>query len=371
MENFKKIPPNFVSSLRKWFFLNRRLLPWREDPSPYKVWISEVMLQQTQVSTVLPYFNRWMKLFPTLKDLACAPFEQVIKAWEGLGYYSRVRNLHEGAAYLLKKNGGELPQKAKELKKIKGIGPYTLGAILSFAFKQKAIAVDGNVIRVITRLFAIKTPIDRSSTLKQVHQITEVLLPKEEPWVVMEALIELGALICQKKAQCCLCPFKKNCLAYQNKLVEKLPYKEKKTKVTHLYRIVPVIYSQGKVLLKKGDKGKVMADLWEFPSFNLQKPEEMTPYWHLKLEERFSLSLKFIGALSSLSHGFTRYKAFLYPYLFEVKGATSLVIKHHWVSFSQACQKPFSSGHRRIFFELKKRQFNASYNHGLNDDFSA
>ncbi len=350
-----------ISRLRKWFFLNRRPLPWRENPSPYKVWISEVMLQQTQVSVVIPYFYRWIKLFPTIKDLALASFEEVIKAWEGLGYYSRVRHLHEGASYLLKENGGELPRIGKELKKIKGIGPYTVGAILSFAFKQKAVAVDGNVIRLITRLFAIEDPIDRFSTLKQIHQMTERLLPDEEPWIVMEALIELGALVCQKKARCSLCPLKMNCLAYQKNLVKKLPYKEKKRTITHLHRMVAVIYKKEKLLLKKGQKGKIMADLWEFPYLDIQKSEKMTPFWHLKLEEKFSISLKPIGPLTPLSHGFTRYKAFLYPHFFEAK-ETVPIADHHWVPFPKVLQKPFSSGHRHIFLELKQKWIDRHFN---------
>ncbi|NRA90187.1 MAG: A/G-specific adenine glycosylase, partial [Simkaniaceae bacterium] len=140
-----------VTAIRKWFFKNRRNLPWRENPSPYEVWVSEIMLQQTQVSVVVPYFERWMNIFPTIEKLAGAPLEKVIKAWEGLGYYSRARNLHEGAKYLMEENGGELPSSAAELEKVKGIGPYTVGAILSFAYKQKRAAVDGNVLRVLAR----------------------------------------------------------------------------------------------------------------------------------------------------------------------------------------------------------------------------
>src|SRR3990167_4180187 len=142
-------------SLKRWFFINRRILPWRENPSPYEVWVSEVMLQQTRVSVVIPYFNRWMKHFPTISDLAKASIEAIIKVWEGLGYYSRARNLHEGAKYLLQFHAGELPDSPEHLKKVRGLGPYTIGAIRSFAFKQKAAAIDGNVLRVIARYFSI------------------------------------------------------------------------------------------------------------------------------------------------------------------------------------------------------------------------
>ena len=157
------------------------------------------MLQQTQVSVVIPYFDRWMNRFPTLRHLAKATLDEVIKEWEGLGYYSRARNLHEGARYVLEKHEGILPETREELQKIKGLGPYTIGAIRSFAFHHKAAAVDGNVIRVLARYFKIEDDIAKPKTIQMIRDRAEAILPEIEPWIVAEALIELGATLCTKK----------------------------------------------------------------------------------------------------------------------------------------------------------------------------
>ena len=155
------------------------------------------MLQQTQVAVVIPYFLHWMQRFPTIHHLAKASLDEVVKAWEGLGYYSRVRHLHEAAKYLVEHFNGQLPSEEEDLKKIKGLGPYTIGAILSFAFHQKKAAVDGNVIRVLTRYFGLEEDISKVATVNKLRQLAQELLPDEEPWIVNEALIELGATLCQ------------------------------------------------------------------------------------------------------------------------------------------------------------------------------
>ena len=255
MEKTSQVERFESQKLKDWFFLNRRLLPWRENPSPYEVWVSEVMLQQTQVTVVVEYFQRWMNLFPTVQALAAAPSGKVMKAWEGLGYYSRARNLHQGAQYLMEHHGGELPPNREDLKNVKGLGPYTIGAVLSFAFKQKASAVDGNVLRVLARYFCIEEEIDKSTTRKKIEQLTNDLLPNREPWVVMEALIELGALVCKKKPACHLCPLQQGCRAFKSCKAELLPIKKPRIKITHLHRIVTVIHTGKKVLMKQGEKG--------------------------------------------------------------------------------------------------------------------
>ncbi|MDN3508535.1 MAG: A/G-specific adenine glycosylase [Candidatus Neptunochlamydia sp.] len=325
--------------LRKWFFLNRRALPWRENPSPYEVWVSEVMLQQTQVSVVIPYFKKWMERFPTISSLAVAPIEMVIKAWEGLGYYSRARNLKKGAEYLCQEHGGELPDNYSVLQEVKGLGPYIIGAILSFAFKKKFPAVDGNVLRVLSRFFAIEDPIDKGKTQKRVREICLSILPDDEPWIIMEALIELGALVCQKKAKCHACPLSHECLGKSK--ADLLPNKSKREKTVHLHRDVAVIYSGTELLLQKGNKGKVMADLWEFPYFDRGS----------NIEDILGISLTPKMALREMSHGFTKYKAFLYPYLYE--GEKTSLLNYLWIPFGAVMKIPFSSGHRRIIHYLR------------------
>lgn len=338
--------------LKSWFFSCRRLLPWRENPSPYAVWVSEVMLQQTQVSVVIPYFQRWMDRFPSISALAAAPLESVIKLWEGLGYYSRARHLHEGARYLTEHHGGKLPSDPAALKKVKGLGPYTVGAILSFAFKEKAAAVDGNVLRTLARYYAIEEEVDKPFTRKLIEQKVLEFLPDLEPWVAMEALIELGALVCQKTPKCEACPLAATCLAKQQNKEKELPRKGKKIPTTKLHRLVTIIESDGAVLVKKGEKGKVMADLWEFPYVEISKKETEEKVLHALAESLFNLPLNYHQPLPEVAHGFTRYRAFLYPHHWHSEEQFP-VSSYGWVLRKELKNLPFSSGHRKILAFLE------------------
>ncbi len=340
--------------LKRWFFSNRRDLPWRQSVSPYAVWVSEVMLQQTQVTVVVPYFKKWMTLFPTISALARAPLDQVIKAWEGLGYYSRARNLHAGAKFLCDYHSGALPNKPDILKKVKGLGPYTVGAILSFAFKQKAAAVDGNVLRVLSRYFCVEEEVDQGKTRQEIETKAFEFLPDKEPWIVMEALIEFGALVCKKKPLCQECPLQLSCLAKKEGKEGLLPRKKQKVKVTEIYRLVCVITKEDKVLIQKGQKGKIMEGLFEFPYIEV-KEKEWTKKEVLRLVQKtFSIQALYKSQLDCVKHGFTRYRALLYPFLLELK--TGLTPKNmEWIPRNKLSTLPFSSGHRRVQAALCKK----------------
>ena len=321
--------------LENWFEENKRNFPWRENPTPYRVWISEVMLQQTRASVVIPYFNKWMELFPNVKALYMASVDEVIKAWEGLGFYSRARNIHKAAAQIVENFGGKIPETYKELISIRGFGPYTVGAILSFAYQKRATAIDGNVIRVITRFFRIEEDVAKASTKKKIEEKTEELLHEEIPWITSEALIELGALVCvPKQPKCKICPLKNKCLGKE--IAEDLPVKKKESPLIHLYRQVHVIEWKGHLLVRKGEKGKVMEDLYEFPYIEGPKTKMM----------RFSNG----EPLKACSHTFTKYKAHLFPFFIRKKEKS----KGRWVEISKIWELPFSSGHRKILTELIK-----------------
>lgn len=323
-----------IEKLKNWFLKEKRDFPWRKSPSPYEVWISEVMLQQTQASVVVDYFTKWLSIFPTIDALAAAPIEEVIKAWEGLGYYSRARNLHKGAKIVIERHQGDLPANFNDLISIPGIGMYTAGAILSFAYHQKAAAIDGNVMRVVTRFFCIEEEISQPATIKSIRDKVEKLLPDHHPWIIMEALIELGAKICKKRPVCHLCPVKQECLGKEKALV--LPHKIKKTSIIKLKRYVALIAKEGEILVGKGDSGKVMADLYEFP------------YWENTMAiEELGLKLTFIRELPIQKHSFTRFQAELIPSLWEAKEKLP-VNRFEWVSIDNLSKLPFSSGHRRI-----------------------
>lgn len=324
-----------MEALHQWFFSNRRDFPWRVQPTPYKVWISEVMLQQTRAAVVVPYFLRWMDLFPTVEILASSPVELIIKAWEGLGYYSRARNLHAAAQQIVSEFRGEIPATREELATLKGVGPYTIGALLSFGFHQKAAAVDGNVIRVVCRYFGIEENVCRLDVRKKIEQKTEGILDDKSPWVTMEALIELGATLCGIKPKCDGCPLRSNCMALKQGKMDYLPIKNQPNKIILLQRIVLILVSEGKALVKKGNKNEVMADLYEFPYFEKGSASLV----------RKSIPLKLV------QHTFTRYKAYLYPHLIHLEGAREIK-GYEWVEIKALSKLPFSAGHRKIMQEL-------------------
>ena len=338
-------------SLKAWFLREKRDLPWRMTSNPYSVWVSEIMLQQTQVAVVIPYFEKWLERFPTIQKLAEASLQDVLKVWEGLGYYSRARNLHEGARYILKEYHGQIPSSRYELEKIKGLGPYTIGAILSFAFHQKTAAVDSNVIRVLTRYFMLEEDISKASTLRIIRKLAEEILPDEEHWLVNEGLIELGAKVCGKTPKCKECPIQATCRGYISGTMHKLPKKAVKKAVTHLYRGVAVINSNNYFLVSKGKAGKVMADLYEFPYFEMGKNTVNVEEVSQKIREVVDLELDFIDELEKVSHSFTRYRAYLTPYLFSAYSLKN-VRGYVWLSLQELKKIPFSSGHRRILDQL-------------------
>ena len=345
-----------IEKLREWFHVEQRELPWRKHQDPYAVWVSEIMLQQTQVSVVIPYFERWMKAFPTVEDLAKASVDKVIKIWEGLGYYSRARNLHAGACYLLEVHGGKIPDDAVSLGKIKGVGPYTVGAIRSFAFHQKAAAVDGNVIRVLARYFAIEDDIAKPKTVTKLRAVAEEMLPDHEPWVVAEALIELGATVCGRSAQCHKCPVRNSCKAYEHGLVENLPVKVRREKVMQLTRAVAVIYWRDQVLLRQVPEGEVMAGLYEFPYFEANR-EPVTIEWAQKqVSATLGLDVEMKESLPKATHSFTRYRANLFPFLFKKMDSLNCVHKSYkWHSIADCQNLSFSSGHRKILLHESQR----------------
>lgn len=332
----------FDQSLRKWFFAVRRNFPWREEKNPYRVWVSEVMLQQTRASVVVEYFQRWMERFPDVTTLALASEEEVIKIWEGLGYYSRARNLHRGAKKIVEQWGGQIPE---ELEGIAGIGPYTRGAILSFGFHKRAAAVDGNVARVLARYDAIEQEIDQPKVRKALQARMLSLLEEKEPWVTAEALIELGATLCTpKKPKCQQCPIQQECQSKKEGREEELPFKKKGPLLTELQRTVLVVEAEQALLIQQREENRLMAGLYEFPYVEGRlEAEKILSDWGLEATEQI--------LLPKVTHTFTRYRAHLFPTLLRVPKKI-LISGFTWADRPE--QLPFSSGHRRILLEAKK-----------------
>jgi A/G-specific adenine glycosylase len=257
-------------SLRSWFFTHQRVFPWRQNRDPYAVWVSEVMLQQTRADVVIRYFERWMELFPTIQALAEADWEKVLKAWEGLGYYSRARRLYQGAQFVCQNFGGQLPGAADDLRRIPGLGPYTVAAIQAFAFQQRAAPVDGNVLRVRSRLLSSGDCIDLPRVQQQSRDWLLQALPPNSPYEVAEALIELGAVICKPKNPGCLsCPLRASCRAFALGTQSELPRKAPRKTIQRVTKQVLLLVSSRGVLLEKGcDENRAFGLLCNFPTFS-------------------------------------------------------------------------------------------------------
>lgn len=257
----------FKNQLIAWYEKNKRDLPWRKTNDPYKIWVSEIMLQQTKVDTVIPYFNRFITKFPTVYHLAEADEQTVLKEWEGLGYYTRAKNLHHAVREIVEEYNGEVPRDPVKLSTLKGIGPYTKGAVLSIAFNQPEPAVDGNVMRVFSRLLEIEEDIAIQRTKKQFEEIVRNIIPKDDPSTFNQAIMELGALICTpRKPKCEECPVQKYCEAFQNDKQSLLPIKGKAKKKTVIPYVVLLIKNKkNELAIVKRPSTGLLANMWQFP----------------------------------------------------------------------------------------------------------
>ncbi len=253
-------------TLINWFSSNRRDLPWRHDPTPYQVWLSEVILQQTRVNQGMEYYLRFIERWPTVTDLANASEEEVLKMWQGLGYYSRARNLHHCAQQVVTEYGAQFPADYEKLKRLKGIGDYTAAAIASIAFNLPHAVVDGNVYRVLSRLYDIDTPININEGQRLFAQLADDLLNREQPGLHNQALMEFGALHCTPKSpNCLLCPMQAQCLALEHQTVMQRPVKLQKVKVTTRYFNYLIIRTNDSVYLHKRSDNDIWKNLYDFP----------------------------------------------------------------------------------------------------------
>lgn len=250
----------------EWYHQEKRNLPWRATNDPYAIWISEIMLQQTRVDTVISYYYRFMELFPTIEALASADEDQLLKVWEGLGYYSRARNLKAAAQQIVSEYGGKMPETITEISSLKGIGPYTAGAIGSIAFGLPEPAIDGNVMRVVSRLFCIEEDIAKAKSRQVFDDAMRKIISHEEPGEFNQALMDLGSSICTPTSPNCeICPLKNYCLAYQEERQTEFPVKTKKLKPKDVYYITGVIEEQEKFLLIQRPEKGLLANMWHFP----------------------------------------------------------------------------------------------------------
>lgn len=349
---------NIQKNLLTWFKKEQRDLPWRKNYEPYQVWISEIMLQQTQVKTVLPYFDRWMKTLPTIQSVAEAKEDQILKLWEGLGYYSRARNLQKAAKQIMEKHGGKFPKNYDDILALPGVGRYTAGAISSIAFNQNDTLVDGNVIRVFSRLFDYSKNTRLPESEKWTWNTAEKLLAKGEARYFNQGLMELGALICTPKNPVCIvCPLQKECQAYSKNTVMERPVKGPKKELKAIEVAIAVIWKNGKIFIQKRPSKGLMGGLWEFPGGKVEKGESIESALEREVREETGLKLKNTRLLKTVKHAYTSFKVKLYCFEGDFdKGRVrrSSATEHKWIKPEQLSEYAFPAANVRIINEINK-----------------
>lgn len=349
-----------VSRLLSWFDANRRDLPWRQSKNPYAIWVSEIMLQQTRVDQATPYYLRFMQQFPTVHDLANAEQQQLMKAWEGLGYYSRARNLQAAAKEIVDSYNGLLPTNYDALISLKGIGPYTAAAIASIAFGEAKAAIDGNVIRVVSRYFGIQEDVTKTAIKKHIGDLAQSMIDKNRPGDFNEAMMELGATICKVGTPLCdACPLQRNCVADKMVMQTRIPYKPKKKKVPTKDIAVGIMFNeQQKVLIAKRPEEGLLGGLWEFPGGKKEENESLVACLHREFEEELAVQLYDLEAFMEVKHAYSHFKVVLHVYLCKHKSGVPKPLASQeikWVSLDELSEFAFPKANHHIIEALNKR----------------
>jgi A/G-specific adenine glycosylase len=342
-----------VEPLLAWFGMNRRDLPWRRARSPYRVLVSEVMLQQTRVDTVVPYFARFLRRFPSLRALARAPIDDVLKAWEGLGYYRRARNLHRLASVVTEQFGGRLPDTREALAELPGMGPYTSSAVASLAFGVDVAVVDGNVRRVLARLHALK-----SAPAARWQSLADALLPAGRSGEFNEAMMELGATVClPRKPRCGLCPLRPSCRAFRHGDPAAFPAARVPGKVPHyVVGAAVTLDRRGRVLIARRRDDAMLGGLWEFPGGKVEAGETLPQCIRRELIEELGLTVGVGRRLVVIRHAYSHFTIELHAYLCSPESGRPTPIHCSavaWIDPAQAERYAFSRADLRILDALR------------------
>jgi A/G-specific adenine glycosylase len=307
--------PTLRRQLLAWYHAHGRDLPWRRTSDPYKIWVSEILLQQTRVDQALAYYERFTTAFPTLQDLAAAHEEHVLKHWEGLGYYTRARNLHKAARVVMESYGGQIPRQADLLQLLPGVGRYTAGAVASIAFNEPAPIVDGNVKRVLARLYDIASPVGAPDTERLFWQLATELVPVKNPGDFNQAMMELGARICTPRSPLCEeCPVAEHCAARAKGIQEERPVRTEKKVIPHKEIVVAVLQREGRYLLGRRPSEGLLGGLWEFPGGKVEVGETHQQALLRECREELGLEVTVGGMLACVRHAYTHFRVTLNVY---------------------------------------------------------
>lgn len=355
----------FQEKLLAWYQRAHRALPWRSTRDPYRIWISEILLQQTRVNTGAAYYDRFLERFPTLSDLADAPIEAVLRVWQGLGYYGRARNLHRAARILMEEYNGKIPSEPAALERLPGIGPYTAAAIGSIAFDKDVAVLDGNVSRVLCRVYGIRDDPKQPSVRRRLQELADDLLPGGRARVFNQAVMELGALVCKpRRPECLACPVKTICLARRENLIHRLPARSPKARAPVRARVVAAVEYRGRLLFKQRDPEGLLGGLWELPGLYLEGREStQNGLRRLRKQVRSHATFQSIpGTHFSIKHVYSHFEESIRVFICKGKagpkekrrGRAEQTLR--WVHPNQLDHYPITGATRKILRKLEQRR---------------
>jgi A/G-specific adenine glycosylase len=350
-------PAIFTQRLLDWFSAKQRPLPWRQDYSPYRVWISEIMLQQTQMERGVAYFNRWVERFPDISSVAAASEDELLKAWEGLGYYSRVRNLAKAARQIMNLHGGVFPSRLEDIRALPGVGPYTAAAIASIAFNADVALADANVNRIFARVFDIDEPVRRPKAQKRIAALAAALLPHGSARNFNQALMEFGSLVCAKKPLCADCPVSNLCEARRLGIVQERPIAEARPEVTRIAVAAGVLRHPergAELFIQKRRDDDLWPGLWEFPGGVVEAGESPEQTAVREFAEETGISVRIRAPIALIHHAYTRYRVTLHGFWCDyVSGPLESPLlteasTFRWVRDTRLADFAFPAGYRRL-----------------------
>ncbi|MDQ7039796.1 MAG: A/G-specific adenine glycosylase [Rhodothermus sp.] len=342
-----------------WYHQHARDLPWRRTSDPYRIWVAEIMLQQTRVDQVGPYYERFLKTFPSVEALAAASLDDVLRCWEGLGYYARARNLHRAARQIVAQHGGRLPETYRALRRLPGIGPYTAAAVASIAFGEPRAVLDGNVLRVLTRVLAIADDIRSSATRSALQEVADMLIPPEAPGTFNQALMELGATVCTPaRPRCSECPLRTVCQAYALGTPTDFPVQAPRPSVPHYDVALGILFNEAEaVLIQRRPEHGLLGGLWEFPGGKREPGESLEAACARELYEELGVQVAVGPCLAKVRHAYTHFRVTLYAFRCTLKAGepcsrTGLPLR--WVPLNELDRYAFPRANRRLIERIKQ-----------------
>lgn len=357
----KPLKHRFRRCLLSWYEIHKREMPWRDTDDPYKILVSEVMLQQTQVYTVEKYYRRFIHRFPTVHQLAEARMDEVMKAWEGLGYYARARHLHKAAREIVSRFGGNIPANAGDLLSLPGIGRYTAGAVLSIAFHEPVPILDGNVIRLLSRVFHITGNVQKAGTQKVLWSLAEEVLPRGRVQDFNQALMELGAVICKpKQPNCASCPLSKICEANKLSIQMKLPVRPPRRTIPHFNVTAGIIWKDGKFLITLRPPRGLLGGLWEFPGGKLEEGEDLGSCLQREIREELGILIEVGDSLVSVKHAYSHFRITLHALECRYVGGKIRLLgcdDYRWITPRDLEKFAFPAADRKIIKVLKEGSY--------------